>query len=471
LLEFLDALNNLNVSYVSWKNNHEIELALSGRSDLDILIFDTSLIAFNAIANTHGWLEVENPVAKFDSITHYFNVNRSASVRHLHVYFEVITGDSWLKEYRLPLKEFLFKNRIIDVGSGIWVLNDTSQAYIFFIRHMIKSGSAISRLLYARELDSYNEEWCKCKVSVDQLYGVGPIPIDDWIKDSGLLHAFRQPKYSVAYKYRQYFRLYLRYKSVSLPFRRVVSLFRRATNKLLTKDTKKFKNGGVVVAISGADGAGKSTMILGLQSHYSAFLNCKVSSLGKPQGKFLEFLRSLIRKRDKSNSTCSNSRQKQSSIVDAILAAALGFLRLRKALAAVKKAGEGNMVLADRWPTISLGKMDGPKIVALTGGNRLVNSLAWLEQWIYKKIPQADICFYFIVEINEARKRNFIRVKEGKETDQEIVMRHENNQDIFPIANKLIQFSNNGSYEEMFPILAHDIWDEMVSFKQSSDRR
>jgi len=128
------------------------------------------------------------------------------------------------------------------------------------------------------------------------------------------------------------------------------------------------------------------------------------------------------------------------------------------------------MVLVDRWPTHNFGKMDGPKIIDLRAGNSLVSFLASLEKWIYKKIPQADICFYLEVDIDDAIKRNQERVKEGKETDEEIVMRHQNNQETVPICNKLIKFSNDGSYKEMFPILAHDIWSEMVSFKQRSGR-
>jgi len=470
LLKFLKVLDSSNVSYVSWKNNHELDLALSGKTDLDILIFDTTFLDFNAIANSHGWIEMENPVAKFESISHYFKVNEDATIWHLHVYFGVITGDGWIKEYDLPLKEFLFMNLKRDTRSGVFVLNRTAQAYIFVIRHLIKSGSFFSRLIYGRELDSYREEWSKCRVAVDDLHGVGPISIDGWIKDSGLFQTFRQPKYSVAYTYRHFLHQYLRYKSFSLPPRRLMSLFRRASNKLVSKNKKKFTNGGIIVAISGADGAGKSTMIAGLHCLYSSFLDCKIFTLGKPQGKFLEFIRSIIRRRAKFHSTPSNLSLKQSSMTDAILASALAFLRLRKALVVVKKAREGNMVLVDRWPTHNFGKMDGPKIIDLRAGNSLVSFLASVEQWIYKKIPQADICFYLEVDIDDAIKRNQERAKEGKETDEEIVMRHQNNQETVPICNKLIKFSNNGPYKEMFPILAHDIWSEMVTFKQRSGR-
>ena len=235
---------------------------------------------------------------------------------------------------------------------------------------------------------------------------------------------------------------------------------------MISKNKKKFINGGVILAISGADGAGKSTMISGLHDLYSSFLDCKVFALGKPQGKYLEFIRSFIRRRDKLQSIDSYSPDKQSSLKDAILACILAILRLRKASVVLKKAREGNMVLVDRWPTKSFGKMDGPKIVNMGTRNFLIKFLFLLEKSIYNRIPPADICFYLEVDIDEARKRNFERVKDGKETDEMIVIRHQNNHETKPITNKLIRFSNNGPYSEMFPLLASNIWSEIVYSKK-----
>lgn len=466
MLEFLKVLEKLNVSYVSWKNNHELSYALAGKCDLDIFIFNSSVSDFNIVAYQNGWIEMENPVAKFESIYHYFKVNSDNTISHLHVYFELITGDSWIKEYNFPLKQFLFKNRKRDNTSGVYVLNNNAQAYIFFIRHLVKSGSLFSRYLYKRELDSYEKEWLKCGVSANDLRGIGPISIDNYIKDSGLNQKFQQPKYMVSFSFRQYFRQYLRYKTITLTFRRNVSFFRRLFNKLITRNKKKFIGGGLVVAISGSDGAGKSSMIAGLNDLYSSFLDCKIYALGKPQGKFLELARSFIRRREKIEPKHSNTLKKQSSVKDAILACTLALLRLRKASIAVRKARAGNMVLVDRWPTNIHGKMDGPKIINSRTRSSLVGFLASVEQTIYEKIPEADLCFYLEVDIDDALKRNNERVKEGKESDEEIIMRHQNNQQTIPICNKFIKFSNTGPYKEMLSKLAYDIWYEIVTFKQ-----
>ena len=114
--------------------------------------------------------------------------------------------------------------------------------------------------------------------------------------------------------------------------------------------------------------------------------------------------------------------------------------------------------------------MDGPKIINYKTRNFLVSFLASVEQSIYEKIPEADLCFYLEVDIDDALKRNHERVKDGKESDEEIVMRHQNNQQTIPICNKLIKFSNTGTYKEMLPKLAYDIWCEIATFKKRSQQ-
>ena len=132
---------------------------------------------------------------------------------------------------------------------------------------------------------------------------------------------------------------------------------------------------------------------------FIALLDCKVFALGKPQGKYLEFIRSFIRRRDKLQSIDSYSPDKQSSLKDAILACILAILRLRKASVVLKKpVKEIWSWLTDGQLRVS-GKMDGPKIINKGTRNFLIKFLFLLEKSIYNRIPPADICFYLEVDI------------------------------------------------------------------------
>src|SRR5690554_1659454 len=89
--------------YVSWKNNHEIDLALNGESDLDIYVpFADKGLFFESIKNKN-WIKVKNPIADYPEVYHFYNIGEDLKVYHLHVYFKMITGESWLKEYDFPI--------------------------------------------------------------------------------------------------------------------------------------------------------------------------------------------------------------------------------------------------------------------------------------------------------------------------------------------------------------------------------
>lgn len=468
MLDFLESLSRANIKYVSWKNNHELNMSLVGHSDLDILVAGASAVEFEAFAALHGWLQMETPVAQFDLVAHYFKVNADASVTHLHVYFEVITGESWLKEYNLPLKEFLIERRERHEETGIYRLNKISQAYIFCIRHLLKAGSISSRILYRRDFESYHYEWMLCDVDVTELSGYGPIPIDDWIHQSGLIHSFQTPTYSTAISFRKSLRPYLRYKKESLVLRRLVSFSKRALNKIFSKSKRKFIGNGVIVALSGVDGAGKSTMVSGLSDVFGAFMDCSTLTLGKPQGKALERIRSAIKSNKGRSRSGSGNAAHHTSVMDAISAVVLAILRLHGSMVAVKAARKGGVVVADRWPTSVKGRMDGPKILPPKSGKGLVNILSTFETWVYLQIPKADICFYLTVDIDDALKRNRSRIKEGKESDQEIISRYRNNPDALANCIRLVEFRNDGTYDEMFPMLAHNLWNEIIAHKRSA---
>ena len=72
LLNFLNKLEIANIEYVSWKNNHEIELAINGKSDLDIYVPLKHQKKFLELAKSSNWISVVNPVAIYPYVEHFF---------------------------------------------------------------------------------------------------------------------------------------------------------------------------------------------------------------------------------------------------------------------------------------------------------------------------------------------------------------------------------------------------------------
>jgi thymidylate kinase len=454
----------MSIPYVSWKNNHEIDRFLKGESDLDIYIPIKYKEKFIDAAIDNSWIVVINPIAKFPYIEHLYFISDNGKIYHLHVYFKVITGESWIKEFDFPMECYLIDNRRKHDEYEIYILNDKSQAYLFTLRHVIKCCSISSRALYLKDFESYRLEWELCNYNVDKLRGHGPILLDSAIHNSGLLNGFHLSGFINSFMFRKKNTSSLRIRYFLLPFYRIASFASRAMNKLFLNRKKVLRHKGVVIAISGVDGSGKSSMVDSIDSSLSKFLTIKRLSLGKPQGRLIEFIRKLSsNNKSKTNSSSKKGSFHEVSLFKSISLLVLAILRIFESWKSQYYINKGYVVLVDRWPTREFGKMDGPKIYAGNASNGLVKLLSKLEKIVYKAIPAADVCFFLEVSVDTAIKRNSMRIKDDKETESEIRERHMQNNKIKPVATKNIRFNNDGPFEDKKKELLLLVRNELVS--------
>jgi len=316
------------------------------------------------------------------------------------------------------------------------------------------------RLLYKFGLDSYKREWESCKTNLDLDQGEDPINLKSYIKGSKVYEKkFEMPKLTTAIFFKISCLPYMRFKIISLPFRRFFSMVSRIINKLYYKKKKLLKPKGLIIAISGVDGSGKTTMLDELDYIFGNFLTINRFHLGKPQGKFIEFIwRALVNKTEnplmKENPTSYISYSKGKALKSTILA----LLRLKKARFAKKKSFKGSLILSDRWPTKEIGKMDGPRIMLEKDTGWFVRSCKRIETWAYNLIPEADICYFFEVPLEIAKSRNESRVKKYKETDEMITDRYLKNSEYKPIAKTIIRFKNTDDFQMKRNEFIGNVW-------------
>jgi len=128
----------------------------------------------------------------------------------------------------------------------------------------------------------------------------------------------------------------------------------------------------------------------------------------------------------------------------------------------VRQANEGSVALVDRWPTDEVGKMDGPRIRFNCKSSVAIRAMGGIEEWAYSRMPKADVCFYFEVPLSVAITRNQSRVKQGKETDEEINSRFENNKNYKPLARRLVRFNNEGELIKKKKEFLMELWKEVA---------
>ncbi len=461
----LTELDVQGIDYVSWKNNHQLQSVMTGIGDMDLFVPFENRSKFFYICRSHGWIETINPISKYPWISHFYILGDNLEAFHIHVYFKLITGETWIKEYSIPFDTWLIENRVRNIDHNIWVLNKSSQAYLFLTRHFLKCGSIISRFFYRRNLASYNEEWKECIHYIKRDEIKGPIDIKSYFDDSRAFgKKLELPLIKSAFLFRLSFFPYLRYKYPLLTLLRLQSFISRFINKVFLKRKKLLPGSGLTIAISGVDGSGKTTMLNEVYKVLGQFLTIERFHIGRPQGQFIELIWRIFGNKSENSSIPGRSDvTTPSSRGGAINGAVLAFLRLRMARIIVNKASIGSIMLVDRWPTNELGKMDGPRIILGEKSGWIERLCKYFETWAYANMPHVDICYFFEVPIEVAKERNRLRIKENKENEEQISSRFLGNFDYKPLAKKTIRFENSGEFLVKRKDFLNSIWYEISS--------
>lgn len=456
----LHALDDMNIDYVIWKNGHEIAEALDGSRDIDVFI--PRRYKSNVIVTLRGlgWVRLVERSITFPMVEHFYNADERGKLYHLNIYFQVVTGESWLKEYILPLDDFLIENKQQD-GSGIWVLNHSAQAYVFYLRHLLKNASILSRLVYRREFSSYENEWARCFDNEQGVTGPNGALTNALLKQAGLSEeGLKQPGWRTSVKARWAFYPCLRFPVCGVILVRYWFLLRKIIFRKLQRRKKEAMTGSIIFALSGADGSGKSTMLEHLKKTYSQFMTIKVVHLGKPQGIIMETARNVLSKKQSPEMAANQPLKGQSkpSMKLALTSFILAFLRLRKAKKAQNWAKKGYLVLSDRWPTRQPGLMDGPKKTPEGDLPRVQRALWAATERVYALMPHADVCVVLDVDVQRAMQRNRSRIKKDKETDDEIVAVHEANREHAALCEQVLRFDNNDDFSSASARLTTLLW-------------
>ena len=190
---------------------------------------------------------------------------------------------------------------------------------------------------------------------------------------------------------------------------------------------KKLFDPGSVIAICGLDGSGKSTLVKELELTFSKDFSVKVLHLGRPSSNLLTFMPNLLIKsfnvvrRLRVNEIKANKTDKSSlSILLALRAFCLAYDRKIESLKAHNLSRKGYLVICDRYPGLTVGKMDSPRIPFDKTRNRLYQFLYKKENLFYTTMQSADQLFHLSVPLEVALERNAKRTKFGKETEAEL---------------------------------------------------
>ncbi|MEJ7802852.1 MAG: hypothetical protein WKH68_05695 [Candidatus Limnocylindria bacterium] len=440
----LDELPRRAIRYCHWKSTSGLDRALQGRTDLDLLVDRSQADAFGIVIREIGFKPfISHESRRYPAVEDHIGHDASSGrLVHLHVYYQLILGEHYTKNHRLPL-ERAFLDAARDLN-GIMVPPPALELTVLGLRTLLKYRDADALKDFLRlgrrggiPPDARGElEMLRALVSDDELratmaahlptvsHDLVPELLAVLARDRRDAAALRGLRRRAIRGLRPFERLSRGQATLSYARTRVARswplspLLRGLTRSELRRKTP--LGGGLTIALVGPDGAGKSTLVSELTEWLAWRLNLRVYYLGSAQpSRRTKVLRSLSR--SARSAARRLKRVPDLGLLDraADVITALRYLadaddRASRVQAGRSLAARGAVVLFDRFPLpgVRVGDrlMDGPRIPTLASlaSSRMLRRMAARESAIYHRIAPPDHIIQLAVssEVALGRKGN-----------------------------------------------------------------
>jgi thymidylate kinase len=437
----LEDLNASGIRYCHWKSNYNLEGSLTGSADLDLLVDPTQGDLFRLMLAKHSVKPIlAAPDRVYPSIEHHLGLDQeTGSLFHLHVHYRLILGEQFVKSYRLPLEQAFQDSAHIE--NLIRIPSPELEFTVLSIRALLKyrDRDAIKDTLSIRTpglprtiLKEFEylrgrtnkerlQETVQAQVgflSPEIVLGMLSI-VGDSPRSGRLLYRLRR----TLRRELAPFQRHSRWRAMRTYFK---VLIQRRIGFPRSYSYKKIPTtGGKVIAVVGADGAGKSTLTWELYEWLGHQLRVAHYYMGSQEpSRLTRFLHNGYRVALKLRITWRNLIGQGRSSGGALdwlqrlsrnlYHLSVGRDRYQRYIAGLRQAARGAIVLCDRYPLEAIHQvmesrpMDGPQIATEAGDEmgRLTRKLSEWEQAIYRKIHPPDhiLVLHVSPEVSQQRK-------------------------------------------------------------------
>jgi thymidylate kinase len=423
------ALAEEEITYCHWKSNNALDRSASGDNDLDLLISRVDAGRFTEILYRLGFKQTRAPFDKqMTGVSDYYGYDVQADKWvHVHAHYQLIMGHDMTKNFHIPIEEPYLKSAVQDT---LFKVPAVEFEFIVFILRMVLKHSTWDAII-GREgklKSSERRELVYLQSRSDQnrvkeilkLY----LPVID-TKLFGDCVKVLQPGCSTWTRVKTAQRLQIRLRAntqYSLPIdtflkfsRRTVLMFRRRIFKSSSKYRPEI--GGMIIAIVGGDGAGKSTVIEALHAWLSKNFETTRVHMGKPAWSWTTIvIRSFLKigqllklypLETSFNETLDQKSPLSPGYPYLLREVCRARDRYHNYLKARRFAANGGIVIFDRFPLQQIQLMDGAqckrfisKLMEKPQGNqfmsphhtsRLARILIRLEESYYRQILLPDL--------------------------------------------------------------------------------
>jgi thymidylate kinase len=416
------ALEEAGVACCHFKSNEALDRSLRGENDLDLLIGAEGTGPFLEVLARLGFKEAH--VAdrrRVPGVTQYYGLDEpSGRLVQVHLHRRLVMGDHTTKNLRLDIEAEYLAAAV--PGPLFRVPRPEHELILFVLRMVVKHCTPDAMLMLQGRLSASERRELTWLLERTSLEGVArsleaALPNIERDLFERCLRAIR-PGAGVWFRSRTAGRLL---RAVSANARRgraadaALRVWRRTTwgvRRLVRGPSRKRPaGGGVLVAIVGGDGSGKSTAVTDLAAWLGGTYATRTVHLGKPPPHVLTLLvkgpMAALRRLGVFRNTRVPAYRLEASgasfpghawLVWNVLTARDRYLAYRRARRFVLGGG---LVVSDRMPLSVLRTMDGPRTSWLGGEGDLGRAARWLiarEASYYARIRPPDVLIVLRVD-------------------------------------------------------------------------
>jgi thymidylate kinase len=428
------ALERKGVRYCHWKSNVRLEESLAAAEDIDLLVDKRDAGLFHAalLENDFRLTQSRSGIGH-PGVFHALGLDQaSAELVHVHAYFQIVSGDSLVKSYRLPVERSLLEQtRYLH---GVRVPAPEAELVLFALRTALKHTALIEILMANRHYRSVSGELRWLRKAADaaraETLCAAWFPSIDAALFRQLLDAI-ETESAVVRRVVLGWRVARRLRGMRRlsPVPGAVSRFWRMLS-LLAKRFRRRKDlvpqtGGVIVALVGPKASGKSTVSQALVTRLGLHLDVLGIHAGKPPPTALTLLPRLLvpaarflfaKERSGEYEKAERRRERRYSLLYVLRTTLLAYDRRRLLGRALRAATAGSVVISDRFPMESVGAIDSSCFDEATVAKCSSPLKRWLmnrERALYRGLPRPDLILCLEAPIETTIERDARRLKRG----------------------------------------------------------
>lgn len=451
--KFILALDDNGIMYCHWKSNEHLNEALEGETDLDMLFEFAQRTKLEQVFDNCGLKRFRaTPLMQYNAIEDYIGFDQeTAKIWHVHTHYRMTLGEKHFKGYTITPWGKIFLSDRIKGEAGVWVSDPSDEFVVLLCRIALKlRWRDINK--YIGKDDNAEIAWLREQITQDSIIAAANKMVG---KKSGekIMELFNSniTKKAQFISLQKTLRMELKHFTGYNRFGSWLTRTRRESFWLLggvkrrlgwasfSANRRVSPSGGLVVAILGSDGAGKTTTIDYVKNQFNKKIDTVSIYLGSGDGsssllrKPMKIIAKKVGGKGVGHAVEKAIQEKKQisgkarlySIAKVIWSITLAMEKNKKLKQITKARNNGMLVLTDRYPQSDTpGAGDGPLLYRYFDHGGVLGRIALWEYQVYKSFSSnpPDLAVKLIVPTDIAIKRKPEMTQEEIENKRNIVL-------------------------------------------------